>query len=65
MGVRTVIIYMTVITWHNGMQEVKFAGSKKQFGALKRHHGRIPKLELRELHISAADLVTIETVTSD
>lgn len=58
------IIYMTIITYKSGRKEVKFSGNKNQWGGLKgqRRWLGVSKLELKELHISAGDFATIETV---
>jgi hypothetical protein len=60
-----VIVYASVITYSSGHKEVRFSGRKNQFGGLKakmRQGGGIAKLELQELHISAADFKTLETI---
>lgn len=67
MGGGTVIIYMTILTYKSGHKEVKFSGNKNQWGGIKGHIRwlGVTKLELKEIHLSASDFVTIETVTSD
>lgn len=58
------IIYMTLFTDKDGRKTCHFSGSTHQFHQLKRRlrYWGFAKVELKELHVSASDFMTIDTV---